>query len=217
LPVYLRQFPAPRDYRACLAAMRRFTHTRTADTPDEIWQVSHPPVYTQGLAGKSEHLLNPGLISVVQTDRGGQITYHGPGQVVLYPLYDLARLNMGVRDWVWLLEQAVIDWLAGLDIHAERIANRPGVYVNGAKIAALGLKVRRGRCYHGLSFNRDMDLSPFSRINPCGYPDMATTDLKSLKVAETLPSEQRIGRQLAKLVAERSGQSLRVLPSKRSA
>lgn len=203
-----RPFANPRDYRATLAAMRRFTQTRNPQTPDEIWQVAHRPVYTLGLAGKPEHLLNPGHIPVIRTDRGGQVTYHGPGQVILYPLVDLSRLKLGVRDFVWLLEQAVIDWLAEQQITASRHNNRPGVYVAGRKIAALGLKIRQGRCYHGLSFNRAMDLTPFSRINPCGYADLATTDLISLDPDRCWPSQQAIGRDLADRIAQRCGQTL---------
>ena len=167
-----------RDYRATWAAMRRFTARRAPATPDAFWALTHPPVFTQGLAGRAEHLLAPGLIPVVSTDRGGQVTYHGPGQLMLYTLVDLKRAGIGPREWVQRLEQAVIDWLAGRGVAAERRANAPGVYVGNAKIAALGLKIRQGRCYHGLSFNIDMDLAPFARINPCGYQGLVVTDLK---------------------------------------
>ena len=169
-----------RDYRATWAAMRRYTARRTAETPDAYWALTHPPVFTQGLAGRPEHLLAPGGIPVVPTDRGGQVTYHGPGQLIVYTLVDLKRAGLGPRDWVGRLEQAVIDWLGERDIAGERRSDAPGVYVEGAKIAALGLKIRQGRCYHGLSFNIDMDLAPFARINPCGYQGLAVTDVKRL-------------------------------------
>ena len=158
--------------------MRRFTARRTPDTPDAFWALPHPPVFTQGLAGRPEHLLHPGHIPVVPTDRGGQVTYHGPGQLVLYTLVDLRRAGLGPREWVERIEQVVIDWLAARGVTGERSSGAPGVYVDGAKIAALGLKIRRGRCYHGLSFNIDMDLAPFARINPCGYQGLAVTDVK---------------------------------------
>lgn len=169
-----------RDYRATWAAMRRFTAQRGAHTPDAFWALTHSPVFTQGLAGKPEHLLSPGFIPVVPSDRGGQVTYHGPGQLMLYTLVDLKRAGLGPREWVQRLEQVVIDWLAGQGVEGARRADAPGVYVDGAKIAALGLKIRRGRCYHGLSFNIDMDLTPFGRINPCGYQGLAVTDVKRL-------------------------------------
>lgn len=155
--------------------MRDFTDARDGDTVDELWLVEHDPVFTQGLAGRPEHLLNPGDIPIVQTDRGGQVTYHGPGQVVAYPLIDLPRLGLGVRCLVDRLEQAVIDVLAAGGIEAGRREGAPGVYVNGAKIASIGLKVRRGCTYHGLAFNVDMDLAPFGFINPCGYAGLQMT------------------------------------------
>ncbi|HZJ81935.1 MAG TPA: lipoyl(octanoyl) transferase LipB [Guyparkeria sp.] len=167
-----------RDYRATWAAMQRFTAGRRPDTPDAFWALTHPPVFTQGLAGRPEHLLARGHIPVVATDRGGQVTYHGPGQLLLYTLIDLRRAGLGPRDWVERLEQAVIDWLAAHDVLGERHEGAPGVYVDGGKIAAIGLKIRQGRCYHGLSFNIDMDLAPFARINPCGYQGLAVTDVK---------------------------------------
>lgn len=184
-----------RDYRATWAAMRRYTARRGPETPDAFWALTHPPVFTQGLAGRPEHLLNPGHIPVIPTDRGGQVTYHGPGQLVLYTLVDLRRAGLGPRDWVHRLEQAVIDWLAAREVLAARRSDAPGVYVNYAKIAALGLKIRRGRCYHGLSFNIDMDLAAFSRIDPCGYRGLAVTDAKALLgEVEPLPT---IARELA--------------------
>ncbi|TKA90061.1 lipoyl(octanoyl) transferase LipB [Guyparkeria sp. SB14A] len=169
-----------RDYRATWAAMRRYTAKRSTESPDAFWALTHPPVFTQGLAGRPEHLLSPGHIPVIPTDRGGQVTYHGPGQLVLYTLVDLRRAGLGPRDWVHRLEQVVIDWLAARDVLAARRSDAPGVYVDHAKIAALGLKIRQGRCYHGLSFNIDMDLAPFARINPCGYQGLAVTDAKRL-------------------------------------
>ena len=169
-----------RDYTLTWHAMQQFTAQRAADSPDEIWLVEHPPVYTQGLNGKAEHLLTPGTIPVVQTDRGGQVTYHGPGQLLAYVLADLTRKGWGVRDLVSRLEQAVIDLLHDYGITAVARRDAPGVYVDGAKIAALGLRVKRGCSYHGLSFNVDMDLEPFSRINPCGYAGLPVTHLRAL-------------------------------------
>ncbi|MFN3880183.1 MAG: lipoyl(octanoyl) transferase LipB [Nitrincola lacisaponensis] len=157
--------------------MQTFTDQRQADTPDEIWLLQHQPVFTQGQAGKSEHLLNPGDIPVVQSDRGGQITYHGPGQLVVYLLLDLRRRKLGVREVVTLMENAIIQLLAELDIPAEARADAPGVYVKGCKIASLGLRVRRGCSFHGLALNVDMDLEPFLRINPCGYAGMQMTQV----------------------------------------
>jgi lipoyl(octanoyl) transferase len=168
------------DYMPVWQAMRSFTDQRDAETPDEIWVVEHDPVYTLGLNGKQEHVLNPGDIPVVQCDRGGQVTYHGPGQIVMYVLLDLRRRNLGVKHLVEILEQAVIDLLQQYTIDAQRKPNAPGVYVNGEKIAALGLRVRKGCSYHGLSFNVNMDLEPFSRINPCGFEGLQTTQLKAL-------------------------------------
>ena len=170
------------EYAPVFAAMQAFTAGRNPDTPDELWQVEHPPVFTQGLAGKAEHLLTPGEIPVIHVDRGGQVTYHGPGQVVLYCLLDVRRLGFGVRTLVTALEQAVIDLLAAYQIAAHAEPTAPGVYVGDAKIAALGLRIRQGRCYHGLSLNVDMDLEPFSRINPCGYPGLRVTQLRDLGV-----------------------------------
>ena len=160
--------------------MQAFTLQRHADTQDEIWLLEHPPVFTQGMNGKPEHLLLPGDIPVVPVDRGGQVTYHGPGQLVAYVMLDLAWLGIGIRRLVEALEQSVIDWLALQGITAKARRDAPGVYVEGAKIAALGLRVKRGCSYHGLALNVDMDLEPFSRINPCGYPGLASTQLMDL-------------------------------------
>jgi lipoyl(octanoyl) transferase len=163
--------------------MREFTAHRTHETPDELWLCEHPPVFTQGLAGKPEHLLRDIGIPVVKIDRGGQITYHGPGQVIAYLLLDIRRRGLTIRGLVARMEQAVIDLLAEYGVGGERLAGAPGVYVDGAKIAALGLKVKNGCCYHGLALNVDMDLSPFAAINPCGYAGMAVTQLRELCAA----------------------------------
>ena len=160
--------------------MQRFTDTRDAATPDEIWFVEHPPVFTLGMNGSREHLIAPGDIPVVQIDRGGQVTYHGPGQLVVYPLIDIRRLGLGVRQLVVSLEQAIIGFAAGLGIAATCERNAPGVYVNGAKLASVGLRIRRGASYHGIALNVSVDLEPFSRINPCGYRGLAVTRLADL-------------------------------------
>lgn len=176
------------EYEPTWHAMQRYTAERTADTADEIWLVQHPPTYTQGQAGKPEHLLNPTSIPVVKIDRGGQITYHGPGQIVAYLLLDLRRWKVNVRELVRLMEQAVIDLLAECGMKAQGREDAPGVYVGNAKIAALGLKIRNGCCYHGLSFNVDMDLAPFSNINPCGYQGLHVTQCVELGI--TVPLEE---------------------------
>ena len=171
------------EYEPTWRAMQDFTARRGADSADEIWLLEHPPVFTLGQAGKREHLLGDIGIPVVPIDRGGQVTYHGPGQVVAYLLIDLKRRGYGVRELVRRMEQAVIDLLAGFAIIAERRDGAPGVYVGGAKIAALGLRVKGGNTYHGLSLNVDLDLAPFSAINPCGHAGMAVTRLRDLGVA----------------------------------
>jgi lipoyl(octanoyl) transferase len=167
-------------YQTSWQAMTDFTNQRTPETPDQLWLVEHPPVFTQGQAGKAEHLLFPGDIPVVQTDRGGQVTYHGPGQLVAYPLLDLRRLKMGVRDLVTAIEQTIVETLAVYGIEAYPKRDAPGVYVAGDKIASLGLRVRRGCSFHGLALNVAMDLSPFERINPCGYQGLAMTQMRDL-------------------------------------
>jgi lipoyl(octanoyl) transferase len=172
-------FP-PLDYVPVWDAMRAYTAARDANTPDELWLLSHKSVFTQGQAGKAEHLLHTAEIPVVQIDRGGQVTYHGPGQLVAYLLLDVRRARLGVRELVERIEQSVIDVVARHGIMAEGQRKAPGVYVNGAKLAALGLRIRNGCSYHGLSLNIDMDLAPFSRINPCGYAGMAVTQLRDL-------------------------------------
>lgn len=174
------------EYRPVFDAMRAFTDGRAATTPDELWWVEHPPVFTQGVAGKPEHLLAPGDIPVVRADRGGQVTYHGPGQLVVYCLLDVRRLGLGARALVTILEQAVIELLAAHGIVAQARPDAPGVYLEGAKVASLGLRIRQGRSYHGLSLNVAMDLEPFSRINPCGYPGLRVTQLRDFGVELTL-------------------------------
>jgi len=171
-----------RDYLEVMEAMQRFTAQRDTSTPDSIWTVEHPPVYTLGQAGRREHLLDPGQTPVVQSDRGGQVTYHGPGQAIFYVLLDLRRHGLGVRALVSLLEYATIALLTDYGIDAEARPDAPGVYVSGRKIASLGIRVRRGCCYHGLSLNVDMDLAPFRRINPCGYAGMEVTQLSDVGI-----------------------------------
>lgn len=168
------------SYEPVWRAMQAFTDARGPGTPDELWLVEHDPVFTLGQAGKDEHVLLPGDIPVLHVDRGGQVTYHGPGQLVAYPLLDLKRLGIGVRDYVHRLEQAVIDTLGEWNIGGERRDGAPGVYVGGAKIAALGIRVRRGCTFHGLAFNIAMDLEPFHRINPCGYAGLQVVALRDL-------------------------------------
>lgn len=166
------------DYLPAWEAMRRFTEERTAETQDEIWFLEHPPVFTLGLGGRQEHLLDPGDIPVVHTDRGGQVTYHGPGQLIVYVLMDLHRRGWGVRRLVRALEQSVIELCGEFRVTAVRRPGAPGVYVDESKLASLGLRVRRGSTYHGLALNVDMDLAPFRRINPCGYPGLAVTQTR---------------------------------------
>ncbi len=181
------------DFETTWREMQAFTAARTPETPDEIWLCQHPPVFTQGLAGKPEHLLRDIGIPVVKIDRGGQITYHGPGQLVAYLLLDLKRRNLGVKALVNRIEQALIDLLGEYHIDASRRPGAPGVYVGEAKIAALGLKIRNGCCYHGLSLNIDMDLSPFSAINPCGYEGLAVTQVSDLCAERSI---ERVGDRL---------------------
>ncbi len=179
LPLIVRHLGI-RPYLETWHAMQVFTDTRDATTPDEIWLLQHHPVYTQGQAGKAEHLLHQTDIPVVQSDRGGQITYHGPGQLIAYLLIDVRRKGMGVRQLVTAMEQAVIALLASSGIQATAKADAPGVYVNGAKIASLGLRIRRGCSFHGLALNIDLDLTPFTHINPCGYAGLAMTRTATL-------------------------------------
>ena len=202
------------DYEATYAAMQAFTADRTPETPDEIWLCEHPPVFTQGLAGQAGHVLAPGDIPVVQTNRGGQVTYHGPGQVMAYPLLDLQRRGYFVKEYVYKLEESVIRTLAHFGVTGHRVAGAPGIYVrlddpfshaalNGplhpadpfrglGKISALGIKVSRHRCYHGLALNVAMDLEPFDRINPCGYAGLKTVDLSTIGVQTTRDEAARV-------------------------
>lgn len=180
------------DYEPTWREMREFTRSRSAAATDEIWIVEHPPVYTAGLAGRPEHFPTRADIPLVKSDRGGQVTYHGPGQIVVYLLLDLRRLGLGVRPLVRIMEAAVVDLLAARGVAAAARADAPGVYVNGAKIAALGLRVTNGCCYHGLAFNVDMDLSPFRAIDPCGFPGLPVTQARDLGIddgPETLAAE----------------------------
>ena len=177
--------------------MQRFTDERGPETPDELWLVQHPPVFTLGQAGKREHVLAPGDIPVIPVDRGGQVTYHGPGQIVAYPLLHIRRLGVSVRQLVTLIEQSIIDVCADFGLEALRREGAPGVYVDGAKIAALGLRVRRARSFHGLAFNIDMDLEPFHRINPCGFEGLEVTQLSDHAAVTLEEAESRLEQRLA--------------------
>ena len=177
-------------YEPTWRAMQAFNTARTADTVDQLWVVEHPPVYTLGLAGRPEHVVAPRSIPVVKTDRGGQVTYHGPGQVVAYPMLDLRRAGLGVKELVRRLEQSVLDTLAGYGIEGRRREGMPGVYVGDAKVAAVGLRIARGCSYHGIALNADLDLEPFSRIDPCGYPGLASTRLADLGVRDKISQVQ---------------------------
>jgi len=165
------------DYQQTWQEMRNFTLNREASTPDEVWLLEHPPVFTQGMAGKPEHVLNPGNIPIIQTDRGGQVTYHGPGQLVGYVLLDLRRLKIGVKAYVSLIENSVVQLLADYNIKANIKPGAPGVYVDGKKICSIGLKISRGCSYHGIALNVNNDLEPFSRINPCGFQNLQMTKI----------------------------------------
>lgn len=189
-----------RPYETTWQEMRDFTNQREGNTPDEIWILEHPPVYTLGQAGKPEHLLAPGNIPIVNTDRGGQVTYHGPGQLVIYLLVSLKRAKLGVRQMVTLIEQSLVELLDDYGIEAAARADAPGVYVEEKKIAALGLRVRRGCSYHGLSLNIDMDLEPFSRINPCGYPDLEITQISDFCKPDSL---EETGQHLSRIICRR--------------
>lgn len=174
------------DYAPVLAAMQDFTEQRSMNATDECWLLQHQPVFTQGLSGRPEHVLDPGDIPIIKADRGGQVTYHGPGQLVVYCLLDLRRQALGVRELVCRLERVVIDWLGGYDVRACGNRQAPGVYTAaGAKLASVGLRVRRGCCYHGLSINIDMNLSPFQRINPCGFAGLPITQVRDLGIEIT--------------------------------
>ena len=180
------------DYETVWRAMQTFTDQRDENTPDELWLVEHPPVFTQGQAGRAEHILAPGDIPVIQVDRGGQVTYHGPGQIVAYPLIDIGRLEMGVRKLVTAIEQAIIDVLRSYGIEAQLLEGAPGVYIDGVKIASLGLRIRKGKSFHGLSFNVNMDLEPFQRINPCGYEGLQVTNLSAFTEVSMHEAEDRL-------------------------
>jgi len=169
-----------RDYTSTWKEMISFTENRNIDTPDELWMLEHNSVFTQGLSGKPEHLLKATQIPIIQSDRGGQITYHAPGQLIIYCLIDIKRLGIGIKKIVSIIEQSLIEFLSTYDIKAHTLTGAPGVYVNGSKIAALGLKVKQGRTYHGLSLNIDMDLAPYKLINPCGYSDLKVTQMCNL-------------------------------------
>ena len=185
------------DYEPLWRAMQRFTESRSSLTPDEIWFTEHPPVFTLGLNASREHLLTPGNIPVIQVDRGGQVTYHGPGQLMIYPLIDLKRAGLGIRDLVTALEQTVVDLVADFGIEAASRKDAPGVYVEERKIASVGLRVRRGSSYHGMALNIDVDLEPFSRINPCGFHDLEVTDLAALGIVEPPAAiQERVQRNL---------------------
>jgi lipoyl(octanoyl) transferase len=177
--------------------MQAFTDSRGKETPDQLWLVQHPPVFTQGQAGKAEHILAPGDIPVIQVDRGGQVTYHGPGQIVAYPLIDIRRKGMGVREFVNRIEESIIRVLSAYGVDGQRIAGAPGIYVDGNKVASLGLRVRRGCTFHGLAFNIDMDLEPFQRINPCGFEGLQVTQLSDLAEVSFEQVEQKLIESLA--------------------
>ncbi|MDD5181409.1 MAG: lipoyl(octanoyl) transferase LipB [Gallionellaceae bacterium] len=194
-------------YQPTWQAMKDFTAARTAGTRDEIWLVQHPPVYTQGLAGKPEHLLRASAIPVIKIDRGGQITYHGPGQIVAYLLLDLRRWKLNVRALVRLMEQAVIGLLAQHGVTAKGCEDAPGVYAGDAKIASLGLKIKNGCCYHGLAFNVDMDLTPFDYINPCGYAGLRVTQARTAGINAPLAElEQQLAQNLIALLQQQKQQ-----------
>ena len=191
------------EYLPTLEAMRRLTAERDATTPDEIWLLQHPRVFTQGQAGKAEHLLAPGDIPVVQVDRGGQVTYHGPGQLAAYLMLDLRRLGLGVRELVTAMEQSLVELLAGYAVDAAPKADAPGVYVAGDKVASLGLRVSRGCSFHGLALNVDMDMSPFGRINPCGYAGLKMVQLRDL--LEAPPALDEVAQRLERILRRRLG------------
>ena len=184
------------DYNSTWQEMVSFTENRNNHTEDELWTLEHRSVFTQGLSGKSEHLLKETEIEVIKSDRGGQITYHGPGQLIVYCLIDIKRLGIGVKQMVSIIEKSIIDLLSDYSISSHKIPGAPGVYVDGSKIAALGLKVKRGKTYHGLSLNVDMNLSPYSLINPCGYKDLKITQMSNL--TDNRPDLDKIKKQLTK-------------------
>ncbi|MCU7881544.1 MAG: lipoyl(octanoyl) transferase LipB [Candidatus Thiodiazotropha sp. (ex Lucinoma aequizonata)] len=192
-------------YATTWQAMQDYTNARDSSSPDQLWLLEHPPVFTQGQTGKAEHLLDPGTIPVMKTDRGGQVTYHGPGQLIVYLLLDLRRAHLGIHTLVSYLEEAVIALLAEYAISASARRDAPGVYIEECKIASLGLRVRRGCCFHGLSLNLDMDLDPFKRINPCGHPGLKVTQLADQKVTTNILT---LGRELSHHLAYSLGYTL---------
>lgn len=201
-------------YEPTWSRMQAFNRERGPGTSDEIWLLEHPPVFTLGLAGRPEHVLDAGGIPVVKTDRGGQVTYHGPGQAVAYVLLDLRRNRLGVKELVRRLEQAVIDVLDSYGIRGERRAAMPGVYVDGAKIAAVGLRIANGCCYHGLSLNVDPDLAAFARIDPCGYPGLVSTSLARLGVRDSIDSvQQRLAETIVRVVTPAPAEGAVVAPA----
>jgi lipoyl(octanoyl) transferase len=193
------------DYEPVWRAMQTFTDERGEDTPDELWLLEHPPVFTQGQAGRAEHILAPGDIPVIQVDRGGQVTYHGPGQIVAYPLIDIRRRQMGVRELVTGMEHAVIDVLHSYSVDAKARADAPGVYIEGVKIASLGLRIRKGKSFHGLAFNINMNLEPFQRINPCGFEGLQVTNLSAFAEVSMLDVEDRLIEGLCKVLGYNDG------------
>lgn len=190
------------DYESVWHAMQDYTDNRDASSPDQLWIVEHPPVFTQGQAGKSEHILNPGDIPVIQVDRGGQVTYHGPGQLVAYPLINIKRLKIGVRQLVTDIENSIVQMLEGYKVEAYAKADAPGVYVDERKVASLGLRIRKGCSFHGLALNVDMDMSPFQRINPCGYAGLEMVQCKQLGGPQTV---EEAGEQLVKTFSHNLG------------
>ncbi|WP_353180618.1 lipoyl(octanoyl) transferase LipB [Salinisphaera sp. T5B8] len=204
---------APQPYEPVWRAMQDFADTRDDDTPDALWLLNHVPVFTQGKNGRAEHVLAPGDIPVVPIDRGGQVTYHGPGQIMAYVMVDLRRLGIGIRSLVTALEQAMIATLAGYDIDAFAKPDAPGVYVDAAKIGSIGLRVRRGTSYHGLALNVDMDLEPFSRIDPCGYHGLAMTQVADLGGPSSLDVVATdLSTQLCRALNVRTGETLDAMP-----
>jgi lipoyl(octanoyl) transferase len=205
--VIVRTFPGLQDYNTCWQAMKAFTNQRTEETIDELWIVEHQPVFTQGQNGKAEHVLNPGTIPIVQSDRGGQVTYHGPGQIMAYILVDVKRKKLNIRELVTHLEKSVIELLAQHQIEAKARCDAPGVYVDDKKICSVGLRIRRGSSYHGLALNVDMDLEPFSRINPCGYAGLEMTQLTELAGPQDI---RFIGSQLIECLIANLGYTTRL-------
>mgnify|MGYP000442231335 CR=1 FL=1 len=187
-------------YEKTWQAMQNFTDQRQPETPDELWIVEHPAVFTQGLNGKAEHILQNSEIPIIQTDRGGQITYHAPGQLIIYVLIDLKRTKLGVRALVTLLEDSIIEYLATFNIQSQARSDAPGVYVDGKKIASLGLKIRKQKSYHGLALNIDMDLTPFQFVNPCGLQGMQMTQIAQILTSKKTPTTEQAGLVISKIL-----------------